>query len=37
MFLSLDDWSTGFSIPIPADVGPADEHGLASMMSKLEI
>ncbi|KAI9370340.1 hypothetical protein BJX61DRAFT_515861 [Aspergillus egyptiacus] len=37
MFLSKDDWSTGVSIPIPADVGPPDENGLASMMSQLEI
>ncbi|KAJ5542580.1 hypothetical protein N7535_005002 [Penicillium sp. DV-2018c] len=37
MFLSLDDWSTGVSVPIPADVGPPDESGLASMMSQLHI
>ncbi|RHZ64659.1 hypothetical protein CDV55_102399 [Aspergillus turcosus] len=37
MYLSLNNWSTGESVPIPPDTTPDYDDGLASMMSKLTL
>lgn len=37
MYLSLNDWSTGVSLPIPPDTTPNYDDGLARLMSKLTL